>query len=118
MCRGHLAAHGQAPRGAGARMISISRAFKPHASHKMGKAHAVVWAPAGTPRFYSVRTCKGCGAEMGSHAAGAFADEHLEIRCDAAKSPREDVHTTHCCKHHGCKYGEHDTCPVATGQAK
>lgn len=26
-----------------------------------------------------------------------------------------DVHTQHCCKFHGCKYGEED-CPVTTGQ--
>jgi hypothetical protein len=22
------------------------------------------------------------------------------------------VHTRHCCKEHGCKYGEEDSCPV------
>lgn len=27
------------------------------------------------------------------------------------------VHRTHCCKSHGCKYGEED-CPVATGLIK
>ena len=26
-----------------------------------------------------------------------------------------DVHTEHCCIHHGCKYGK-DDCPVETGQ--
>ena len=28
--------------------------------------------------------------------------------------PRDSwgVHETHCCKRHGCKYGEHDNCPV------
>lgn len=25
---------------------------------------------------------------------------------------RLDVHTEHCCKHHGCKYGEDETCTV------
>ena len=31
--------------------------------------------------------------------------------------PREKwgVHETHCCKRHGCKYGEHDACPVTLG---
>jgi len=23
-----------------------------------------------------------------------------------------DVHTRHCCKHHGCKYGDDDICTV------
>ena len=27
----------------------------------------------------------------------------------------KDVHTEHCCKEHGCKYGE-DDCPVVTGK--
>ena len=27
------------------------------------------------------------------------------------------VHSTHCCKWHGCKYGDPD-CPVATGKVK
>ncbi len=28
--------------------------------------------------------------------------------------PKEDwgVHETHCCNKHGCKYGDHDDCPV------
>lgn len=26
-----------------------------------------------------------------------------------------DVHTRHCCVHHGCKYGEEDSCPVYLG---
>ena len=28
------------------------------------------------------------------------------------------VHETHCCKRHGCKYGEHDNCPVTLGLIK
>lgn len=28
------------------------------------------------------------------------------------------VHTSHCCKHHGCKYGEDETCPVVLGDAE
>ena len=27
------------------------------------------------------------------------------------------VHTTHCCKRHGCKYGDGD-CPVENGEAE
>ena len=34
--------------------------------------------------------------------------------------PKENwgVHETHCCKRHGCKYGEHDDCPVTLGLIK
>lgn len=34
--------------------------------------------------------------------------------------PRDNwgVHETHCCKRHGCKYGEHDNCPVTLGLIK
>jgi len=28
------------------------------------------------------------------------------------------VHETHCCKRHGCKYGEHSNCPVTLGLIK
>jgi hypothetical protein len=28
------------------------------------------------------------------------------------------THVTHCCLHHGCKYGEHETCPVVKGTHK
>lgn len=34
---------------------------------------------------------------------------------DALAKTKLDVHTAHCCKTHGCKYGENDTCTVATG---
>lgn len=27
-----------------------------------------------------------------------------------------EVHRTHCCFMHGCKYGDHTTCPVTTGK--
>lgn len=30
----------------------------------------------------------------------------------------DGVHAAHCCKAHGCKYGEDITCPVANGQVK
>lgn len=34
--------------------------------------------------------------------------------------PRDNwgVHETHCCKRHGCKYGEHHNCPVTLGLIK
>jgi hypothetical protein len=28
----------------------------------------------------------------------------------------KDVHTEHCCKYCGCKYGEDDFCPVVNGR--
>jgi len=28
------------------------------------------------------------------------------------------VHAYHCCKWHGCKYGDDDTCPVVNGYVK
>ena len=31
---------------------------------------------------------------------------------------RWGVHETHCCKRHGCKYGEHNNCPVTLGLIK
>jgi hypothetical protein len=30
--------------------------------------------------------------------------------------PEVGVHRQHCCTTHGCKYGEHTTCPVAVGR--
>jgi len=56
-----------------------------HASHRMGRSFADVRAPAGTPRFYSVRQCKGCGAEEIEHAAGQFTDDDLVRPCLAPK---------------------------------
>ena len=54
---------------------------KVHTSHRMGKSFTDVRAPAGTPRFYGVRKCKGCGAEEIEHAAGQFADDDLVKLC-------------------------------------
>jgi len=36
------------------------------------------------------------------------------------KVPKEKwgVHETHCCILHGCKYGNHDNCPVCQGLIK
>ncbi|HET7499918.1 MAG TPA: hypothetical protein VFK02_02915 [Kofleriaceae bacterium] len=47
----------------------------------MGKPFSDVRAPAGTPRFYSVCQCKGCGAEEIKHAAGQFTDDDLVTSC-------------------------------------
>jgi hypothetical protein len=58
-----------------------------HKSHRMGKAYSDVRAPAGTPRFYSVRQCKGCGAEEIEHAAGQFTDDALVKSCHTPARP-------------------------------
>lgn len=60
-----------------------------HPSHRMGKSYSDVRAPAGTPRFYSVRQCKGCGAEEIEHAAGQFTDDDLVKTCHAPKKTRK-----------------------------
>ena len=60
-----------------------------HASHRMGKSYADVRAPAGTPRFYSVRQCKGCGAEAIEHPAGQFTDDDLVRACLVPKAPKK-----------------------------
>ena len=54
-----------------------------HMSHRMGRAFTDVRAPAGTPRFYSVRECQECGAEEIAHAAGQFTDDALVKPCSA-----------------------------------
>ena len=56
-----------------------------HVSHLMGKFYTDVRAPAGTPRFYGVRECKGCGAEEIEHAAGQFTDDDLGKPCRVSK---------------------------------
>lgn len=61
-----------------------------HASHRMSKSFTDVRAPAGTPRFYGVRRCRGCGGEEIVHAAGQFTDEALVKPCTAsAKTPKK-----------------------------
>lgn len=52
-----------------------------HASHRMGAWFSDVRAPAGTPRFYDVRQCSGCGAEEIMHTAGQFTDDDLVKPC-------------------------------------
>ena len=58
-----------------------------HETHRMGKTYSDVRAPAGTPRFYSVCQCKGCGAEEIAHAAGQFTDDDLVQACRSPKPP-------------------------------
>lgn len=53
----------------------------PDPSHKMSKWQTDVRAPAGTPRFYSVSSCKLCGAEMIKHPAGERMDDDLTRLC-------------------------------------
>lgn len=56
-----------------------------HVSHRMGKPFSDVRAPAGEPRFYSVRQCHGCKGEEIEHAAGQFTDDDLVKPCPARK---------------------------------
>lgn len=56
-----------------------------HTSHRMGKSFSDVRAPAGTPRLYSVRQCKGCEAEEIEHAAGRFTADDLVKSCQGGK---------------------------------
>lgn len=56
--------------------------------HMMGKFYTDVRAPAGTPRFYGVRECKGCGAEEIEHAAGQFTDDDLGKPCRVSKTTK------------------------------
>jgi len=48
---------------------------KPHPSHRMTRWTTDVRAPAGTPRFYSVRKCRKCEGEEMKHNAGHFIEE-------------------------------------------
>lgn len=50
-------------------------------SHVMNEWHTEIRAPAGTPRFYSVRQCKRCDGEQARHPAGKFIDPELKRRC-------------------------------------
>jgi hypothetical protein len=54
----------------------------------MGKPFTDVRAPAGTPRFYSVRQCRDCEGEEIEHAAGQFTDDDLVKPCLAPKKRR------------------------------
>ena len=57
-----------------------------HESHRMGRSFSDVRAPAGTPRFYSVRRCIGCEGEEIEHAAGQFTDDDLVRPCSVPPS--------------------------------
>lgn len=57
-----------------------------HKTHRMGKPFTDVRSPAGTPRFYGVRQCRDCGAEVIQHAAGQFTDDELVGPCHARKA--------------------------------
>jgi hypothetical protein len=39
----------------------------------------------------------------------------IAARVRAAGTYEKDVHTEHCCKAHGCKYGDGQLCPVESG---
>lgn len=62
-------------------MRGVDRKKQPDASHTMSEWGTEVRAPAGTPRFYSVRTCQKCEAEEIAHPAGHFMDEDLLRKC-------------------------------------
>ncbi len=55
---------------------------KIHESHDMSQEYAEIRAPAGTPRFYGVRKCRRCKAEVIEHPAGFFMDDELVIKCE------------------------------------
>ncbi len=53
----------------------------PHKSHILTEWESQIMAPAGTPRFYTYRECKICGASQYYHAAGKFIDSELDRKC-------------------------------------
>ena len=59
-----------------------------HKSHRMGKSFSDVRAPAGTPRFYSVKQCRDCQGEEIEHAAGQFTDDDLVAPCRVEKKTK------------------------------
>jgi len=56
---------------------------KIHPSHKLGEEHCEIRCPGSTPRFYGVRVCELCGAEVIEHPAGLFIDDDLFYECFA-----------------------------------
>lgn len=67
----------------GNELVAIAPSWEPKKEHKheLGVKEAKVWAPAGTPRFYSVQTCSKCGGEVGHHSAGHFATPEMFKLC-------------------------------------
>jgi len=51
----------------------------------MGTLFTDVRAPAGTPRFYSVKRCRDCKGEEIAHAAGQFTGDDLVKPCQVGK---------------------------------
>lgn len=64
-----------------------------HPTHQMGDWHTDIRAPAGTPRFYSVRECTLCGAEELQHPAGHFYGDldELLIPCEALETSLREL---------------------------
>ena len=56
--------------------------------------------------------------DLAEEAATRTVDTSKLPSLQVFNSKLKDVHTEHCCSKHGCKYGENDTCPVATGTKK
>ena len=54
---------------------------KPHPTHAMGEPRTEIRCPGSTPRFYTVRACAVCQAEMMGHAAGFFMHPALTAPC-------------------------------------
>ena len=54
---------------------------KIHPSHKLGKEYIDIRCPGSTPRFYGVRQCELCGAEVIEHPAGLFIEDELFYEC-------------------------------------
>lgn len=63
----------------------MTRTTAPHRSHRMVRWETDIRAPAGTPRFYRVRSCTRCGEEEAIHAAGHFRGR-LDEPCGAPRS--------------------------------
>lgn len=67
----------------------MTRTTAPHRTHRMTRWETAVRAPAGTPRFYRVRSCKRCGEEEAIHVAGHFRGG-LDKPCRAGASRSDD----------------------------
>lgn len=54
---------------------------KIHSSHVLCEEYIDIRCPGSTPRFYGVRECIKCGAEIVEHPAGLFIDDELFSEC-------------------------------------